>query len=293
MILVIVVTYNGMRWIDRCLSSIVESERPKGQEIRGYVIDNGSTDGTQGYVQEHFPEMIFIQNEGNTGFGQANNIGMQYALDGGYDYVYLLNQDAWLEDDTICRLVDVYKKNSGYGILSPMQMQADGITCDRQFSKRMKTAGKAGRSGVCEVPYIMAAHWLIPRVCLLKTGLFSPVFPHWGEDENYCDRARYHGFKVGVVNGAKAVHDRAERLEEAGVKIRRNYHMHTVARLSSLLHPQRFPAIAVIGYALYNCLKYRSLLPMRYMLDIFSSYSRIRACRKESMKDGAFLEVKS
>ena len=96
-ILAIVVTYNGMEWIDRCLDSLLCSTlRPDV-----FVVDNGSTDGTQEYVHSHFPEVFFRQNETNLGFGRANNIGLRFAIEGGYSHVYLMNQDAWVEPDTI------------------------------------------------------------------------------------------------------------------------------------------------------------------------------------------------
>ena len=49
-ILVIVVTYNAMKWVDKCFSSVRESTYPSGI----YVIDNGSTDGTQHYIKEKY-----------------------------------------------------------------------------------------------------------------------------------------------------------------------------------------------------------------------------------------------
>ena len=51
-ILTIIVTYNGMRWAQRCLQSLRDSE----VHTDIYVIDNGSTDGTQAFIREHFPE---------------------------------------------------------------------------------------------------------------------------------------------------------------------------------------------------------------------------------------------
>ena len=105
-ILVIIVTYNGMKWIDRCLGSVYASGMPADV----IVIDNGSSDGTPEYVGKQFPEAVLISTGENHGFGKANNIGFSYALEKGYDYVYLLNQDAWIFPDTFSRLVDAMEK---------------------------------------------------------------------------------------------------------------------------------------------------------------------------------------
>ena len=96
-ILTIIVTYNGMRWAQRCLQSLRDSE----VHTDIYVIDNGSTDGTQAFIREHFPEAVMVQNARNEGFGRANNRGLRYALEHGYDYVYLLNEDAWIMPSTL------------------------------------------------------------------------------------------------------------------------------------------------------------------------------------------------
>ena len=96
-ILTIVVTYNGLKWMDSCLESLRRSECPTDVML----IDNCSTDGTPDYVKEHFPEVNLVQSDANLGFGQANNVGLKYALEHCYDYVYLLNQDAWVMPDTL------------------------------------------------------------------------------------------------------------------------------------------------------------------------------------------------
>ena len=128
-ILVVIVTYNAMQWAERCFSSLKSSSlRPDV-----YVVDNGSTDGTQSYIQEHYPEVMFHQSAENLGFGKANNMGLQYALDYNYDYVYLLNQDAWVMEDTFEKLVNLSKQYPDYGILSPFQMNSDLIHIDSGF----------------------------------------------------------------------------------------------------------------------------------------------------------------
>ena len=79
-ILTIVVTYNGMRWADRCFGSLSMSGVPTDV----IAIDNGSTDGTPEYISENFPQVKIVATGENYGFGRANNIGLRYALEHGY-----------------------------------------------------------------------------------------------------------------------------------------------------------------------------------------------------------------
>ena len=129
-LLVIIVAYNAMRWLDKCIGSVLSSS----VQSDIILIDNGSTDSTQDYVKEHFPMVLFKQSTENLGFGKANNIGLQYALDNGYDYVYLLNQDAWVMPDTFEKLIKAHLNNPRFGILSPLQLQANMHHLDTNFN---------------------------------------------------------------------------------------------------------------------------------------------------------------
>src|SRR5690606_31512456 len=60
-------------------------------------------------------------------------------------------------------------------------------------------------------PFVNAAGWLLSRNILENIGGFDPIFFHYGEDDNYCQRAQYHGFKIGIVPNAFLLHDREDR----------------------------------------------------------------------------------
>ena len=59
-----------------------------------------------------------------------------------------------------------------------------------------------------EVPFVNAAAWLVSKACFEKVGLFEPLFNHYGEDRNFCNRLRFHGFRIGIATSSKIVHDR-------------------------------------------------------------------------------------
>lgn len=270
-ILVIVVTYNGLKWLDRCLSSVRASEFPADL----YVWDNDSTDGSADFVQGRFPEAKLIRSAENLGFAEANNKGMQYALDKGYDYVYLLNQDAWIEPATLGTLVAAHQAHPEYGVLSPLQM-TDGFTAlDREFGKILRSA-----QNDC-VKRVMAAHWLVPRKALETVGLFSGLFPIYGNDDNWCDRARYHGFKVGIVPTARAVHDRAYRQEPQEKVIFRNYYMGSLVRLCDINRPLWERFLYVCLFTLVKAVKYRSILPFKHFRSLCRMLPEVRKARQD------------
>ena len=217
-ILVIVVTYNAMRWAERCFQSLQASTVVPDV----FVVDNGSADGTQAYIKATYPQVLLTENHTNLGFGKANNFGLQYALDNNYDYVYLLNQDAWVMPDTLEILIRVSKAHPEYAILSPLQVKADGSHLDDLFIMNVIYQHQQRRpywiddmcfnrqGEVYEVSFVMAAHWLMTRKCIETVGGFNPSFPHYGEDDNYVNRVNYWDMKAGIVPTASAVHDEAD-----------------------------------------------------------------------------------
>lgn len=220
-VFVIIVTYNGKQWYDRCFGSLRASEMP----VNVVVIDNASSDDTAQYLLANYPEVHLIVSDSNLGFGQANNKGMRYALDHGADYVFLLNQDAWVEPDTISELVRIHKENSEFGILSPMHLNAEKsqiekgllglLTYHTHINLELISDFYTGlKNEVYAVREVNAAAWLLPRRTLETVGGFDPIFFHYGEDDNYLSRALFHGLRVGIVPKVTICHDTERRIEK-------------------------------------------------------------------------------
>jgi GT2 family glycosyltransferase len=95
-IAVVIVTYNAEYYIEECLNSLLQTDYPK-DKFKIIVVDNASIDFSMRILNEYkvnFPERFLIySSDENTGFAAGNNLGINLAHQGGYDYVYLLNQD--------------------------------------------------------------------------------------------------------------------------------------------------------------------------------------------------------
>lgn len=221
-ILAIVVTYKGKQWYDNCFSSLLHSTVP----VDIFVVDNASGDGTVEYIREKYPMINLIESNVNLGFGQANNKGFRYALDNGYDYVFLLNQDAWLySSDCIERLVEVAEKPEyrKYMVLSALWLygKADRITKPTEIQIVEMAQREADFMSdlffqrpllpVYPISYKGAAAWLLSCQVLQTIGGFDPLFFHRGEDDNYMQRINYHGGMIGLCPSAIICHDIEDR----------------------------------------------------------------------------------
>lgn len=284
-ILTVVVTYNGMKWIERCLGSVRASAVPSDV----MVIDNASDDGTPEWIRAHFPEAIVSGNRENLGFGAANNIGLRYALAHGYKYVYLLNQDAWVFPETFGTLVRAFHSGMQTGILSPMQMEANLTRMDEQFRKHCGALLEKSTEETVRVPFVMAANWMVSRECLEKVGGFSPVFPHYGEDLDYVHRAAHKGFDAAVVKTALAVHDRGDRPRPKLYRMK----LKVVTAKAAVADPRTNPHLTLVWQSMKLALMgaaYFSAVPWKGIGELRRSFGELRRCRDEALKPCAFLQ---
>ncbi|GAA0747840.1 glycosyltransferase family 2 protein [Gaetbulibacter jejuensis] len=212
---VVIVSYNGARWLFDCLTHVFGSTIA----LKVIVVDNHSTDASCEIIKG-FTDVELILLDENYGFGKANNIGISYALSKNADYVFLLNQDAYLETQTIEQLIEVHQKTLGYGVLSPIHLNGKGLGLDINFSNYIQKntslvydALKGHYTAlVYDVPFVNAAGWLVPKETFKSIGGFDPIFYHYGEDVNYCQRLLFHGYKIGVVPNVFLLHDREQRI---------------------------------------------------------------------------------
>jgi GT2 family glycosyltransferase len=271
----IVVTYNGIHWIDKCLGSLKNSTIP----VQTIVIDNHSSDNTVRFIQSAYPEVLLIENKENQGFGKANNTGIKQALADKAGYIYLLNQDAWMDSNVMEGLVQLMETNPQYGIISPMQYTRDGKNLDEGFQHVLSP-------GICDhllndlvtnnlksdlypTRFVMAAHWMVRSAALEDTGGFLPLFKHYGEDKNLINRMLFYGWKTGIAPGLKGYHDREHRKESNETKLHIQYAQY-------LAHAANInkPAVAIFKYFLrfsVNTLRSEGTIVQRttYLCKVF------------------------
>ncbi len=204
-----------MNWLERCLDNLISGSG----EPHIIVIDNNSKDDTVNFIKKNYPVVQLIEAKKNLGFGQGNNVGLIIAVNSQADYIFLINQDAYVETDTLEKLINAHKNNSEFGILSPIHLNGTGDEFDDHFYKFLlqsditeiissEILNTKKSTNIINTSFVNAAAWLISRECLIKTGGFDPIFFHYGEDDNYAQRALFKGFKIGILTTTKIFHDK-------------------------------------------------------------------------------------
>ena len=221
-IIAIIVTYNATKWIDNCFGSLINSSL--SMDIA--VFDNNSSDDTVSLIRKKFPEVEIHETGKNLGFGKANNLGLKIALKENYDYAFLLNQDAWLEVDTVEKLMTNHLNNKEYGVIVPLQMNGEGKLIDSLFLKYtigenrelISNVFKGNSNRLYSIDFANAACWLLPISTVKEIGGFDPLFPHYGEDDDYLNRVKYHNYKIGLDLTSLVFHDRENRIPKTSMK---------------------------------------------------------------------------
>jgi GT2 family glycosyltransferase len=237
----IIVTYNAEQWISPAIKSLLQSTIP----MMIVVVDNASSDRTLAIIASSYAEVAVLKMPSNRGFAAANNEGIRHALAQGAEYVFLLNQDARVAPDTIAHLVTAMKDHADFGIISPLHLDYEGQALDSLFSQYIlqnqtvlsdAVLGQLHR--IYDVPFINAAAWLMSRHLLETVGGFDPIFFMYGEDNDYCVRARHHGFKIGITPDARIFHWHGAASGQSS-SVKKMTHVLYTQAINSLKRPDR------------------------------------------------------
>jgi len=211
----VVINLNGADLLPYALTSLKE-QHYDGLDIM--VVDNGSTDGSQEMLRSDFSDIYLVENKDNLGFGGANNIGIEHALNDGARYVFLLNYDAVIREDCISRMVETMKE-IGPAIIGAKIYYHE--PSDRIWSAGGRVtmwSGHIAHRGIrrrdenrynrrVSVDYVTACTMLIDCAVIETIGSFDDIyFPSYCEDVDLCRRAVQHGFPVLYEPEAVAWH---------------------------------------------------------------------------------------
>jgi GT2 family glycosyltransferase len=203
-ILILILTYNGSRYIEDCLSSLQQlTYPPDAFEI--LVVDNASTDDTVAAVRREWPGVRVVENERNLGFAGGNNVGLRYAIGQGFDYVYLLNQDTVVTPDFLTETLAVVRQDSTIGAAQSKLLLYDEKDKINTVGNELHYLGFGYAGGhrtpdhemdVAEIAYASGACVLLRVSALKDVGLFYENLFLYHEDLDLGWQLRLAGYKI-------------------------------------------------------------------------------------------------
>lgn len=213
---IIIVHWKGIDLTKACLRSLQKISYPN---YRILLVDNGSRESDGKKLKAEFPEIELIISEKNLGFTGGNNLGMAKALEQGFDFVLLLNNDTEVEADFLDKLVGAFSQQPKLGLAQALIffnadrervwsaggsfVDALGISKTIGYGKR-KTELDLAKSR--QLDWATGCCMLIREKALREVGLLRDVFFAYFEDVDISFRIREKGWEIGVVSDAVIYH---------------------------------------------------------------------------------------
>ena len=235
-VLVVLLNYKTAKMTADAMHCTRKSMKGISGEI--LVVDNDSRDGSFEYLQSEIAkinatdglsECRVVQSDHNGGYGYGNNVGIRHALaDGGYEYIYIQNSDAFPTDGSIHRLHEFLDNNPQTGFAGSHLHGEDGHPHFTQFRFPSLASEFEGSAHIGPITRILKKYqvplfelsedhptqvdWIAGASIMIRTevfediGLFDENFFLYFEEVDLCRRARKKGWTTFYVPQSRVVH---------------------------------------------------------------------------------------
>lgn len=206
---IVIPNYNNKELLEKLLDSL----KTFMNQSNVIIVDNASTDGSVSFIKNNFPEIILVENKKNEGFARAVNQGIRKSTT---DYVFLLNNDTIINEDTIKNLLKTVNLSENIFSVSSRMIQYNNPTLLDDVGDEYTIMGWSKRRGYNqeitkythdeEVFSACAGAALYRRYVFEKIGYFDENFESYVEDMDLSFRARLHGYKSYYSSKAIVYH---------------------------------------------------------------------------------------
>ena len=212
---IIILNYNGREDTLECLHSLENLDYPNYHIT---IVDNGSQDGLGQEVKQDFPQVRYIYSPVNLRFAGGNNLAIIQAMSKGFEYILLLNNDTIVDHSFLKFLVESAQSSGEIGLCAPKMLYFNpsdtiwfaGGTIDirraylRHIGIGQKDDGRFDK--LKEVSFLNGACLLIKAEVIDKIGMLDEDYFLYGEDVDYCLRARKAGYRLVFEPRARIWH---------------------------------------------------------------------------------------
>lgn len=228
---IIICVHNALEDVERCLDSVSKTLETNHRII---IVNDRSGDETTDYLRRWAKTNSvaeLIENSENLGYTRSANRGLSEAT---ADFRVLLNSDTIVSKNWLLKLIDAAYSDGNIGITGPLSNAASWQSIPYIRGAKGQTAINTMPDGLtfseidllCEewadgapaaiVPLIHGFCFGIKRDVINAIGLFDDVNfeKFYGEENDYCFRARKHGFELAVATNTFVYHRKSRSIEE-------------------------------------------------------------------------------
>ncbi len=209
-VLSIVLNWNGLNYTKRCVSSLRAQKHPDSKVL---VVDNGSRDGSGAGLAALQPSWWTLRLlPVNLGFAGGMNVGLRFALRQNFDYVWLVNNDAFPEPDCLSILIAYMDSHPRVAISTPRLVGADGNEQPAGAYFNWSTGenhtflSQALSSPRPDGTWLTGTAMLVRNTAISQIGFLDKSFFAYWEDADLSLRMTRAGYDIRAVPDATCVH---------------------------------------------------------------------------------------
>ncbi|MFS0821575.1 glycosyltransferase family 2 protein [Bacillus sp. 1P02SD] len=236
---IVILNFNSDQKTKICIESITKL---RYEPLEIIIVDNSTNSESAKKVEEISREhsFIFKRIHENMGYAAGNRVGVEIALGLNSDYVFILNNDTYLEENCITNIIEVMEQDKSICVAGPVIYDlVYGSDRTIKLTENLQSAGLkiSSLSGVTtsdihfdssrfsEHPFISGAALMLRADIIKKHGFIDESFFLYFEETDYCFTLRDHDplNKIVTVNDSKIWHETSSDIEE---KIYSLYYSH-------------------------------------------------------------------
>lgn len=199
----VVVTYNRIELLKECIKALQQQTYP----CDILIVDNASTDGTEEYInkiEKDYDNLHYRNTGANIGGAGGFNFGMRWAVEAGYEYVWVMDDDCLPYADALEKLIETDETLKGnYGWLASAVLWKDGHECKMNRVKLKKSFYEYleyMQHGIVQAEQATFVSLFLKAETIKQVGLPIKEFFIWGDDIEYTMRIkRFYRFKCYYV----------------------------------------------------------------------------------------------
>ena len=214
MISIIVLNYNGKKWLKKCLDSLC-AQTYKNFEI--IFVDNASSDNSIEFVENNYKDdrIKIIKSDKNLGFAGGNNLGFQYVKG---EYILLLNNDTWAQENYLEKFIKAFQEIPNAASIQSKMILMDSIEkldgCGSYWSDSSflyhygfgKNQSLEKYNKTMQFFSNKGASIMIRKDVIDQIGLFDEDFWCYYEDTDFCHHAWLAGYECWYYPEAVMYH---------------------------------------------------------------------------------------
>ena len=236
---IVIVSYNVATLLCQCIDSIYRSniniiginnhllKNVQYPNVEIIVIDSCSNDNTISEITK-YKEVKIILNNTNIGISKGNNIGVERSKG---EYIFLLNPDTILFDNTIIELYNYHEIYKNVGVVGPLTYNTDGsfqptrrrfhrlrdivftLNHQSQSERIFKNDilkdyyySEYNYTDTFDVDWLQSSAMLIKRQVFDDIGYFDENFFMYYDEIDWCFRAKRHGWEIYYIGYSSIIH---------------------------------------------------------------------------------------